>query len=574
MDNKKNLLARILYEAKSYRQFEDIESLVEKGVKLSQLPIHPLYVSLLNTSSTQVAEILSKLSQTQRQALRDLDFWNKDIVEPESFEYWLDVYSKVREEDVIKEFVQSDDFFLYLKSRINLHTFDVEDPQYPDHDYYFLTDDSLLLVEYGEDYRFGEELKYFIRHLYDELGVENAYTTLFKLMNDSFSFLQETEYVDKKERLRDFGFVDYYEAREALFPFHSLAKLDQFIDRKQKYEVEVDITAKGQSLHSSALVSFDSPMDGLLEELSLVGSEKRQYYLHFNFVRLINASISLKEALRASRVELTQIGNDTKAALEIALAYIKERRTFATGECLFDFFDFTELYKIGQSLWNVERTSLKKSLRTRSFYAQEKTFIGQWWSQIFDMSFESPPKCKNFGVARHPSVVDRPQVYEFWRNQLTTLKELAPFIEQFHKTFSELRDQGKLNDQFYLNYEAENIDFEALLLSSFVNFSLGNFSEGHVNKMGLTIGELRRFIQTFFERVKEEDQLKPRDNDSVAQALEGFARSFGMENISGFQDYLYAILYEHLSGYDFESLEDQDFAHVGGPVLLNTLVKN
>ncbi|MBG59069.1 MAG: hypothetical protein CMJ16_01285, partial [Peredibacter sp.] len=219
MNDKKNLLAKIIYEARSYKSFEDIEKLVETGLDLSNVPLQPLYVSLLSTSSEQVASILPKLSTKQRQALLDLDLWKRDAVDVFSFEYWLEVYSKTKEDELIKEFVNNEDFLLYLKSRVNIHTFDVEDPQYPDHDNYFLTDDMLLLIEYSQDYAYANELKYFVRHLYDSMGVENAYSMLFKLINESFSYLQETEYTNKKERLREFGFVDYYDARESLHPF-------------------------------------------------------------------------------------------------------------------------------------------------------------------------------------------------------------------------------------------------------------------------------------------------------------------------------------------------------------------
>ena len=35
-------------------------------------------------------------------------------------------------------------FILFLKARFNIWTFDIEDPQYPDHDYYFLTEDNQI----------------------------------------------------------------------------------------------------------------------------------------------------------------------------------------------------------------------------------------------------------------------------------------------------------------------------------------------------------------------------------------------------------------------------------------------
>ncbi len=148
---RKDLLSQLLYEAQAYKKFEDIEKLVESGTDLSMIPVQPLYVSLKNTSSDQVAMILPKLSKDQRQALRDIDLWKKDELDPESVYYWIDVYSKCRDEDVVLEFVKSEDFLLGLKNQFTIYTFDVEDPEYPEKDNYFLTEDNLLVVEYPEN---------------------------------------------------------------------------------------------------------------------------------------------------------------------------------------------------------------------------------------------------------------------------------------------------------------------------------------------------------------------------------------------------------------------------------------
>ena len=58
----------------------------------------------------------------------------------------------------------------------------------------------LLLVEYSKEYRYPNELKYLIRNMYDKFGVENAYSLLFKLVNDSFAVIQERQYQEKKNR--------------------------------------------------------------------------------------------------------------------------------------------------------------------------------------------------------------------------------------------------------------------------------------------------------------------------------------------------------------------------------------
>ena len=127
MGIKKDLLSQLLYEAQAYKKFEDIEKLVEGGGDLSMIPIQPLYVSLKNTSKDQVALILPKLSSDQRQALRDIDLWQKDVIDPQAAAYWMEVYARCSDDDVILEYVKSEDFLLSMKNQFTIDTFDVDD---------------------------------------------------------------------------------------------------------------------------------------------------------------------------------------------------------------------------------------------------------------------------------------------------------------------------------------------------------------------------------------------------------------------------------------------------------------
>ena len=139
---------------------------------------------------------------------------------------------------------------------------------------------------------------------------------------------------------------------------------------------------------------------------------------------------------------------------------------------------------------------------------------------------------------------------------------------------TKLKEEGKLHDQFYLNYNVENIDFESILISSFINYSLGHFSGTDVNKMGVTISELKLFFDGFFDKVKNEYVLRGLEDSKLKHITDKFVVQFGFDIIDDFEFYLHGVLSEHLSGYDYDSLADEDYQHIGGPILLNTLVSN
>ena len=567
-NHKNNLLQKILFEAKAYNTYEDIEKLIDGGSDLSMIPIQPLYISLISSTPAQLSTVLPKLSKEQRQAFIDLDLWNKDIVDPANFEFWIDAYSRVVDDELTKDFSTSEDFYLYLKSRVNIHTFDVEDPMYPDHDFYFLTDDMLLLVEYGEDFQFPHEVKKLIRFMYDALGVEGAYTTLFKLINDSFSQLQEESYQTKKERLRDFGFVDHYEAMEMLHPFTSYSQIKRLINSKGNDTGTIDLSQQNQSLHSSALVSFNNDMENILIELSKVKEEKRKIFLHFTFIRLINSTITLKDALKGGRIELTKIGAQTRTILDLGLLYIKDQTQ--SEESAFERFDFFDLYKIGSSLLEIEKSRMKKAIRNKSFEADDKEyFLGAWWVNFLENSFIEIPMVKSFGVGLHATYIKDLKTYDFWTKMVKLFCELSPFIEEFSKTFNSLNSEGALSDDFYLNYNVENIDFESIIISSFMNFSLAPQKKINSAKLGLTIEELKEFVAKYFIKLESEYSLKMHTDTELSKRIHDFVSSYGLDAVDGVEDYLYGIIYENLSGYDYDSLDEEEFKHVGGPILLS-----
>lgn len=563
---KKDLLSQLLYEAQAYKKFEDIEKLVEAGMDLSMIPIQPLYVSLQNTEPDQVAMILPKLSSEQRQALRDIDFWQKDTVDPNSVYHWIEVYSKVRDEEVILEFIKSEDFLLAFKNQFTIQTFDAEDPMYPDGNNYFLTEDNQLLIEYPEDFSMVQELKEMIRRLYADIGVENAYAFLFKLVVDSYQLLEEDQYQEKKERLRDFGFVDYFDALAYNSPFMNEAQIDGFIKTKKGETGDLDAVSANQSLHASSLVPYQSGMEGLKGALEKVANEKRQQFLHFNFVRLVNARMTLEDALKNGSLAMTKVGNQTRQCLELGFDYTASK---APKEIIFERFDFVDLYKIGHSLIELTKKKIKKSMAQTPFEQDEfGYFLGMYWNSFLENSHEEVAKYKFDGSSKPLEIRDLGS-YELWNQAADTFATAVPFVHTFFMSLENLKAAGLLNDQFYLNYEVDNIDFEAIMISSFINFVGGHYQESSAGKMGVTISELTNFYHKFFKKNDNEYLIKGEEDPILREQTKLFIEKFGLTQIPRFDRYLYQIMLEQLNGYEVDGMEEEDFRHIGGPILLN-----
>jgi hypothetical protein len=561
-----------LKESEAYSNLDILEHYLEQGQHLGHLPMQPLYTLFKDLPIEKIAEYLPKLTKEQRKTFLDLDLWYKDELDIKTFGRWLSVYDQCQDEKVQAEFAQSPEFSLYLKGIFNIWTFDAEDPEYPDHDYYFLTEDNLLLFEYKDDFEYLSETKNLIKVLYSKLGVENAYAHLFKIVSEAYMEFQEDEYRLKKEWLRDYGFVDYYDALALDAPFASMDVLKAFLMRKVRYAAKIDSLGPQQTLHRSALIAYKSEMDELLGEINKIKSEEHRQFLNFNFLRLVNGTLTLSDAIREGSVAMTRTGKNTRSRLKLGLSYLKHLQRnqpqalpLAAEECLFEYFDFQDLYKIGNTLTKLVQKDIKRQLNRDFPESNQESFLGPYWTDFLDNSFDWPVK---FGKRTEPTLeINSYEVWSAWKKKADQLIKLLPFAQRFFEMFSDLKNDGKILSEFYLNYTIDDIDFEAILLSSFANFSMGLFNQTSGSKMGLTIDELRNFTNWILD-----SEGKVSSTDAVMEKIVDFQTNFGLNDIEHFSEYLLDLLRSHLEGYDYNSLSFDDFKHVGGPILLTKLV--
>ncbi len=573
----KHFLDSMFKESDAYASMDLIESLVEKGVGLKSIPLQPLYLALKSLPVEQAATYLEKFSPEQRELMLDLDLWTKDELDTQEFEFWIETYSQCLSDDIRTEFSESIEFLLYLKGRFNIWTFDVEDPEYPDHDNYFLTDDSLLLFEFHEDFGLVDQVRALIREIYSSMGVEKAYSWLFKMVSDGASSTIEDEYQLKKGRLADAGFVDYFSALEIDNPHINLQMMDHWIKTKEKVSVGVHQFSKQQILPKKALIPFENQFQSFDSELAKVTDAKRREYLQFNFLRLVNGNISLNGSFKDGAVAINRAGEKTKAMLQLGFSYLTEYAakqgwlkldTADIEESLFDWFDFTEVFRIGRSLLAFGQKDLKKSLRAAEL-DDDEAFYGQLISDFLDQSFDRPVKLAQTW-SDTPSILNSYESYLCWRAKVDFFCGVNPYINKLFTSFMPLKTSGQIQDSFYFNYNVADIDFESILISSFSNFVL--VSKGVLDqklwdqgKLGLSLEEFKELTQIILDNELKVDWKK------TAPLFDEYKSQFGLSEVPNFNEYMQELLAGQLEGYDYPNLLEEEFAHVGGPILLKPL---
>ncbi|MEK6623814.1 MAG: DUF6178 family protein, partial [Bdellovibrionota bacterium] len=415
----KNIFQNLLHEAEALQGLERIEELVESGGPLNHVPLQPLYMALRQLTPEQVGPILPRLSEEQRQAFLDIDLWKRDEIDIQQFEYWIRGHNACPDDAVRLEFIKSSQFALFLKARFNVWTFDVDEPEYPEHDNYFLTDDSLLLFEFDEDCQYVSEIRRFIIELYGDLGMENAYCYLFKIVSEPMSSMLEDEYRIKKGRLLDFGLVDYYDALELDNTYPTIEFMHGQLKKKRIVRGQIDPIQAAQGLHHAAVSPFVRITEKFQDDLQRVKSDERLAFLQFNFIKLVNAQVALSDAGQEDNMVMAQVGQLVRQKLELGFSYLYyliEQRpdilTLESGESLFETFDLTEVYRVGLTLWRINQRELNRLLHSSEFNEHNESFLGQFWNNFLDDVLSNPPKLYNY---EGPSIdVTNTEVYLNW----------------------------------------------------------------------------------------------------------------------------------------------------------------
>ncbi len=561
MENK-NSLRHLFLESEAYSSLEAIEELLQQGMELHHHPIQPLYICLKSMMPELAGTYLDRFSVEQRQVMIDLDLWNKDQVSVQNFNFWFLAYVNCPNEEVRLSFVKSEQFLLWLKGRINIWSFDVEEPEYPDHDNYFLTDDMLLLIEFDEDFPYVDELRRLIRELYGELGVEKAYTFLFKMVADSFVEMEEEEYRLKNSRMSDYGFVDYYDALSMTAPLQKIELIQNLINKASPLTGRLDELAEGQTLHANALSPYKSNLDSFFDEIQLLEDEQRKKFLNFDFIRLVNATITLDNALQAGPVALSKVGRKSNTILHLGMSYLKQQLGQSLSQGLFSRFIFSDLYKVGASLIYLIQRDIKRELAKHQFTGDSEAFLGGYWSEFIELSFDNPSRIK---VKAEIVEVDSAVLWNRWKGQSDQLIALLPFISQIATVFADLRKKGQLLNPYYLNYTVEEMDIESILISQFARKLIGEEVPAQL-KLGLTPHEVRLFFKAVLD-----DAGHLRHDAAFNDHLKKFVEITGMTSVPMIIDYLRGILSAHLEGYQIDEMADSDFTHIGGVIILDTL---
>jgi len=210
------------------------------------------------------------------------------------------------------------------------------------------------------------------------------------------------------------------------------------------------------------------------------------------------------------------------------------------------------LYRFGKTLIETEQSKINKRFSELELDETFDSFLGHWAETFIAQAF-SNVEIEDFNSAKIN--LETIEGYARFEELNEMINSLLPFAKAFQSRFNELKNQGNLNDNFYLNYTLDEIDFNALILSNLAQFTLGLNLDGVSPKLALTISEYKDFA-------------KLHDSKQLREKISQFIIDYGLGGIPLIDNYLNHLVSDALEGVDISNISDEEFKHMGGPIIL------
>jgi hypothetical protein len=298
-------------------------------------------------------ELLPMTSQQQRRGLIDLDCWRKDNFHLPSFLEWLAAFVHCGPEETVRlaRAVDVNVLSLFLKNCIQVHLLDPEEPR-PDLPLVLTPDDRFGVEITGE-----AESASMARLLLDALfrfDPSLGYDLIDRVYWGNRVALEEEAYQDKRRRLEEIGFVDYYDALEIY------GEAETKLPTGERVEVERDLTVS--STLPAMFVASLAPGHYLREALQTIGNADEAERISQGLAALANRLLSVYSVTPGDLDKVKPALEEIRDTLNLSLEHLGQGQQQLTGEVLARY-DIQNLFKIGFTLVSQLRDQADRVIR-------------------------------------------------------------------------------------------------------------------------------------------------------------------------------------------------------------------
>lgn len=181
------------------------------AARVRSAPYQDLFLAIKSVGLANSPELLLLATSEQRRGFMDLDCWRKDSFHMASFMEWMAAYMQCGPEEAAAAARAMDPCLvaLFLKDNVRVHLLETDEP-YPEHPL-VLTPDQRFGIEVTGQAE-GATLARLLLDAIFRMDPSLGYDLIDRVRWDNRVSMEEEAYQNKRLRLEEIGFVDYYEA--------------------------------------------------------------------------------------------------------------------------------------------------------------------------------------------------------------------------------------------------------------------------------------------------------------------------------------------------------------------------
>ena len=315
----------------------------DSAERVRSAPYQDLFLAIKTVGLADSQELLLLATSVQRCGFIDLDCWRKDSFHLANFMEWMAAYMQCGPEEAAATARAMDPnlLALFLKDNTRIHFLETDEP-YPDLPFILTPDQRFGIEVTGE-----AEVATMARLLLDtifRLDASLGYDLIDRVRWDNRVSMEEEAYQNKRLRLEEIGFVDYY---EALSIYQEVGGTSA--PRLQGASEEEDEAHRISSTLPALLVASLAPGEHLWRALGAIRDGRQAELISQQLAALANRILSVHCATTGDLEKVKPALEEMRDALNLGLEQLTQGRTSLAASALKQQ-DMLGLFRTGFSL--------------------------------------------------------------------------------------------------------------------------------------------------------------------------------------------------------------------------------
>jgi len=347
--------------------------------RVRSAPYQDLFLAIKAVGLADSQELLLLSTSRQRRGFIDLDCWRKDSFHMASFMEWMAAYMQCGPEEAAAaaRAVDANLLALFLRNNVRVHFLETDEP-YPE-----------LPMILTPDQRFGIEVTgqaggaTMARLLLDAIFRMDAslgYDLIDRVRWDNRVSMEEEAYQNKRLRLEEIGFVDYYEALSIYGEVGTNAA-----PQLQRALQEEDSGHRVSSTLPALLVASLSPGEHLWRALEAIRDTRQAELISQQLAALANRILSVHSVTTGDLEKVKPALEEMRDTLNLGLERLTQGRATLAASALKQQ-DMLGLFRTGFSLLADLRTQADRVIHRGRLRLQgaQRTLLESPQAELLD----------------------------------------------------------------------------------------------------------------------------------------------------------------------------------------------